>query len=672
MGFKVQVDTITNVTNSSGLAVMNANDQELADEFDEVLYRDGSQTMQGELDMDSNRIINLPTAISNSEPVTLGQIGTLLSSNPSTVSEFTATAGQAVFTLSFTPLTAPTVYVNGVRLVSTDYSVSGGTVTLDDPRAVDDSIVIVTSEISPVQISSTGVTFTQTGTGAVVSTSQEKMRQRVSTLDFIPTNLHAAIIDGTSTSDVTTYVQAAINAVITAGRSYELNIIGHNRVTAPLNITAGINITGNGTTPYVGATGTRGGGSWLHFDHLGKGFNITNAAALMSGIKFSNFGTRRSQTAPGGGWTPIAADYDFYINNADVTMEDIMLLNPTKGIELTNGSAGRLTLNRVRGQPLQVGLKVTKALDVVSINQLHFWPFWYDDSNVHTYTKANLDALYFERCDNPNLSNIFTIFARAGLRIGQNADGTVNKIRGVNLDFDVGKYSLWIDSTVTTGVTGQLTNFTAQAETGLADSRTIFIEGNSSNLDITNIRSDRCNKSVLDITGTSNLVGIDGLKAYTYDQAAGGHPAIKAAATNIVRITGSPVFDTGTRYSTTGSIFVDEWRSYTPTITAGTGTLTTVTGTGLYKMYNDTVTYQIRAAITTNGTGSNNIIATLPVAASASAFGFIGAGRETALLGFMVSATVAPSATTALIYKVDNTYPGADGHTIEVSGHYKI
>ncbi len=83
MGTKIQVDTITNVTNSSGLAVMNANDQELADEFDEVLYRDGSQTMQGDLDMDSNRIINLPDATNGSEPVTLGQIGDILSSNPS-------------------------------------------------------------------------------------------------------------------------------------------------------------------------------------------------------------------------------------------------------------------------------------------------------------------------------------------------------------------------------------------------------------------------------------------------------------------------------------------------------------------------------------------------------------------------------------------------------------
>lgn len=78
MGNKVQVDTITNITNSSGIPTLNDNFEELADEFDKVVYRDGSQTMQGDLDMDSNRIINLSDALTESEPVTLGQINDLL------------------------------------------------------------------------------------------------------------------------------------------------------------------------------------------------------------------------------------------------------------------------------------------------------------------------------------------------------------------------------------------------------------------------------------------------------------------------------------------------------------------------------------------------------------------------------------------------------------------
>lgn len=74
MGAKVTVADLTTLTGSSAVATINSNFDLVADEFDEVLYRDGSQTMQGELDMDSNRIINLPTATTASEPVRLDQL----------------------------------------------------------------------------------------------------------------------------------------------------------------------------------------------------------------------------------------------------------------------------------------------------------------------------------------------------------------------------------------------------------------------------------------------------------------------------------------------------------------------------------------------------------------------------------------------------------------------
>jgi hypothetical protein len=56
------------------------------------------------------------------------------------------------------------------------------------------------------------VTYTPAGTGAVDETVQNKLRESVSVLDFIPTALHAAILDGTSTTDVSSYIQAAIDS----------------------------------------------------------------------------------------------------------------------------------------------------------------------------------------------------------------------------------------------------------------------------------------------------------------------------------------------------------------------------------------------------------------------------------------------------------------------------
>ena len=77
MGTKVTLADIANLENNSGLVTLNTNQDILADEFDLVFYRDGSFAMTGTVDMDSNRIINLPDAVNSTEPVTYGQLATL-------------------------------------------------------------------------------------------------------------------------------------------------------------------------------------------------------------------------------------------------------------------------------------------------------------------------------------------------------------------------------------------------------------------------------------------------------------------------------------------------------------------------------------------------------------------------------------------------------------------
>src|SRR5690349_14310167 len=74
MGDKVTLDSIENVGHSSGLPTINENFELLANEFDKVMYRDGSVAASDNWDMDSNRLINLPSPLSNTEPVRLGDI----------------------------------------------------------------------------------------------------------------------------------------------------------------------------------------------------------------------------------------------------------------------------------------------------------------------------------------------------------------------------------------------------------------------------------------------------------------------------------------------------------------------------------------------------------------------------------------------------------------------
>lgn len=54
--------------------------------------------------------------------------------------------------------------------------------------------------------------FNQSGTGNVTRTQQAKARDWISALDFIPVAEHAAILDGTTTTQVGAYIQAALDA----------------------------------------------------------------------------------------------------------------------------------------------------------------------------------------------------------------------------------------------------------------------------------------------------------------------------------------------------------------------------------------------------------------------------------------------------------------------------
>ena len=54
---------------------LNENNAAIEAAIENTLSRDGSSPnqMESQLDMNSNRVINLPVAVSNSEPITLGQ-----------------------------------------------------------------------------------------------------------------------------------------------------------------------------------------------------------------------------------------------------------------------------------------------------------------------------------------------------------------------------------------------------------------------------------------------------------------------------------------------------------------------------------------------------------------------------------------------------------------------
>ena len=111
--------------------------------------------------------------------------------------------------------------------------------------------------------------------------------------------------------------------------------------------------------------------------------------------------------------------------------------------------------------------------------------------------------------------------------------------------------------------------------------------------------------------------------------------------------------------------------SYTPTVSASVGAITSYTAFGFYIRWGKLVFVRIRVNIIDNGTGATHLNVTLPLTPVSSNVGGGLAGTETALTGAMLQATISPSNSTMNVNKYDNSYPAATGALILLSGVYE-
>lgn len=121
--------------------------------------------------------------------------------------------------------------------------------------------------------------------------------------------------------------------------------------------------------------------------------------------------------------------------------------------------------------------------------------------------------------------------------------------------------------------------------------------------------------------------------------------------------------------STYGDSSLRAWTSYTPTVTAGSGTFTTVSATGKYCKIGKTVFWRVHVTITTIGTAAGGVYVTLPVTAQTatdSAF----YGREDAITGNSLNGRFVNS-TTATILQYNNSSPIVAGYQLKFGGAYE-
>jgi hypothetical protein len=120
-----------------------------------------------------------------------------------------------------------------------------------------------------------------------------------------------------------------------------------------------------------------------------------------------------------------------------------------------------------------------------------------------------------------------------------------------------------------------------------------------------------------------------------------------AVGTNGQFLTADSTAATGLAWTTASGGF-PAWTSYTPTVTASSGSITTYSAAGWYSQSGKTVVYQARVVISVVGTAAGTMIVTLPITAQTRANAeWVGAAVEGQSTGFGGWASVLTGATAA-------------------------
>lgn len=112
--------------------------------------------------------------------------------------------------------------------------------------------------------------------------------------------------------------------------------------------------------------------------------------------------------------------------------------------------------------------------------------------------------------------------------------------------------------------------------------------------------------------------------------------------------------------------------SFTPTITAQTGTFTSVSGSMRYTRNDGWFNFGETITVTTNGTAAGGVISDIPVSIdlSSAAYLTIGGGRENAITGKLLQLTAYGSG--FIIFNYDGSYPAATGAVLNLFGRFRM
>ena len=166
--------TLTDVSNIlTAVSTLNTNNQRIEDALEKTLSRDGTSPneMNAELDMNDNRVYNLPAPTTDTEPMRKGDVDALVAA---------ASSG----------------------IIATQAEAEAGV----------DNLKLLSPLRGKQQIVANGKDATWTRGPGIIRSAQDIARNGWTLLDFIDTTKHSGIRDQTDTTDLTTSIQGAFDS----------------------------------------------------------------------------------------------------------------------------------------------------------------------------------------------------------------------------------------------------------------------------------------------------------------------------------------------------------------------------------------------------------------------------------------------------------------------------
>lgn len=206
------------------------------------------------------------------------------------VQRFSGTGVQTAFTLDVVPQAGNVVdiYVNGLYQNKDTFSVAGAVITFSaaPPAGTDNIEVQVTVTIALGETDASLVNFQQAGTGAVVRTAQDKMRESRSISDYSSLQVAAESVQTGHSIYTGGKVMLPTGAISV---SAELNI-----PTPSANNILGLTLNGNGKqATTLNFSGAGGGSNGIEFNHpifFGMA-DVCIREAPLNGIKVTGYNT---------------------------------------------------------------------------------------------------------------------------------------------------------------------------------------------------------------------------------------------------------------------------------------------------------------------------------------------------------------------------------------------